>query len=443
MDNVVRIRAHEGGTMIVTNAEDMKEVLAGRVKHLSFIRKDTDVFNGLGLGESSQRIPGLAFRGPDTPESLVEPVHVQVQLTPVADPLSANPPRNTAVVAGVRCLLAGRVWDHGRCEEHNVEVVPVRQDIFSRSRGLLETDVLAPKSVLITALGSVGATVARQIAQLGVCRIGIMDPERIEVSNVARHEARLSDVGRRKTSVVKELILDKNPHAEVETYDWSVCTATFDDLVRLMGQYDLAIATMDNRGGKQMTSKAGLLTDTPVIISGAFRRAYGGLVIRVLPGVSACYECFVRTLRHDTRFAGGDPDPNPIAYSDRPVPIEPGLALDIAPICHMTTKVALQQLLRDVPTTFRSLDEDLAANLYLWLNRREIGTPFERLEPLGFGVDGLRILGWYGVDLPKDPNCPICGNYAGYLAALHGIEIGSDDPFVGNASSTPEGNTHG
>lgn len=413
--------------MIVTDAEDLKEVLGGGVKAVSFIRRDNDVFNGVSRTESSERIPGLVFRGPDTPSLPADPVHVQVQVTPEVDSPCANNHGRVAVIAGVRCLVAGRVWDQGRCEEHGVEVVPVRQDLFSRSRGLLETGVLAAKSVLIGALGSVGAPVARQIAQLGVCHIGIMDPERIEVSNVARHEAGLSDVGRMKTSVMKELILEKNPHAEVTTYNWPVCRETFDDLVRLMHEYDLAIGTMDNREGKQMTSKAGLLAGTPVIISGAFRRAYGGLVMRVLPGVSACYECFVRTLRHDTHFAGGEPDPNPIAYSDRPVPIEPGLALDIAPISHMTTKVALQQLLRDLPTTFRSLDDDLAAHLYLWLNRREHGTPFEQIEPLGFGMDGLRILGWHGVDLPRDPNCPVCGDYAGYLANTHGLQITDED----------------
>jgi len=57
------------------------------------------------------------------------------------------------------------------------------------------------------------------------------------------------------------------------------------------------------------------------------------------------------------------------------------------------------------------LDQDLIAPWYFWLNRREKGTQYAALEPLGFNVDGLHVLRWYGVDLKKHPKCPVCGNF--------------------------------
>jgi hypothetical protein len=79
----------------------------------------------------------------------------------------------------------------------------------------------------------------------------------------------------------------------------------------------------------------------------------------------------------------------------------------------MVVKLAIQELLRGTETTLRPLDDDLVAPLYLWLNRREPGTQFEKLEPLGFSLGGLRILRWYGIDLKRDPGCPVCGDFEG------------------------------
>jgi len=50
-----------------------------------------------------------------------------------------------------------------------------------------------------------------------------------------------------------------------------------------------------------------------------------------------------------------------IAYSDRPVPIEPGLSLDVAPIGIMAAKLALQELIKDKKSDLHMLDKDLDA----------------------------------------------------------------------------------
>ena len=77
----------------------------------------------------------------------------------------------------------------------------------------------------------------------------------------------------------------------------------------------------------------------------------------------------------------------------------------------MATKIGIQELLQDKPTTFRSLDQDLVADWYLWLNRREVGTQFEDLTPMEFNVDGMHILRWYGIEINRHKGCPICGNF--------------------------------
>ena len=147
-------------------------------------------------------------------------------------------------------------------------------------------------------------------------------------------------------------------------------------------------------------------------------------MLLVEPGKSPCLCCYEAEMPEsaaDRRISSAE-EAKRVAYSDLPVAVEPGLALDIKPIALMMTKLVLQYLLRGKETTLRSLDEDLKASLYLWFNRRDPGTPFTRLEPLGFEMSGLRILRWIGIPLERRPDCPVCGDFVGRTAERYGID---------------------
>jgi len=87
----------------------------------------------------------------------------------------------------------------------------------------------------------------------------------------------------------------------------------------------------------------------------------------------------------------------------------------------MCLKLCINELLKGKPTTMRSLDEDLIAPWYIYLNRRE--GPYEELKPLGFNVgDGMHILAWYGIDLKPNPGCPVCGgNHINEMSRNYGV----------------------
>ena len=103
-----------------------------------------------------------------------------------------------------------------------------------------------------------------------------------------------------------------------------------------------------------------------------------------------------------------------LSYTDRPVPIEPGLSTDIAPVSLMVVKLVIQELLKGTETTLASLNDDLVAPLFFWLNRRESGTQYEKLKPLEFNISGMHILRWYGIAMERHPECPVCGEVWGH-----------------------------
>jgi hypothetical protein len=163
------------------------------------------------------------------------------------------------------------------------------------------------------------------------------------------------------------------------------------------------------------------------VYGGAFRRAYGGQVLRVRPKHSPCHECFVAAMPDEASDVeiSSTIDAAEVAYSDRPVAVEPGLSLDVLPIANMLTKLALLDLLADKKTTLSILNRDFDAPWYLWLNRPEPGTQYASLPPLSESSDEMTINRWYGIYFERDSDCPACGDFISTLAASYGLDLAS------------------
>lgn len=389
-----------------------------------------DVYNGLEAGERPGALPGTLFvardPGPVAVDSLGKEVdRVRVLAVPRrADTSEQHGPRPAAEYAWMGYVRRNAHW-----EESPVQVIPVKGELFSRLGGLLETDVLADRGVLIAGSGGGAAPIAVELAKSGVARFFLMDHDRLEVGNVSRHIVGLSQVGRYKTNALADAIHEVNPYADVRTCEAKVGWDTADVVQREVRQADLVICGIDEQNGRLVLNKICVEQNKPLLIAGAFRRAYGGQVLRVRPRVSLCYQCFLMMLpekAHDQEVATAE-QAQRLAYSDRPVAIEPGLSTDIAPLSQMVVKLAIQELLRGRPTMLGSLDADLAAPWYIWFNRREPKTDAEKLKPLGFEIDGMHVLRWYGIAIPRRPDCPCCGDFIGETAKSAGIEVTAAD----------------
>lgn len=78
------------------------------------------------------------------------------------------------------------------------------------------TNVLSDKNVILFGLGGVGSYTAEALARAGIGRLTIVDNDDVSVTNINRQLCALrSTVGKAKVDVVKERILDINPHCEV------------------------------------------------------------------------------------------------------------------------------------------------------------------------------------------------------------------------------------
>ena len=338
---------------------------------------------------------------------------------------TTNTARGDSSGAGDQWDARGFVRRGDRWDSVPVAVVPMERELFSRTRGLFETDILADKCIFTAGLGSLGAPVALEWAKIGVRNHILLDHDRVEVANIVRHVAGLSDTGRYKTKVMTEAICDKNPYARVRTCRRKITWDTFEQVRGFVRDSDLVVCAADGKDARVILNALCLEEHKPVIFAGAFRRAYGGQVLFVRPGSGPCFECFQRgvTDKARDREISSTEQAEEVAYSDRPVAIEPGLSNDIAPLSQMVVKLGLQHLLAGKRTTLQSLDEDLIASWYIWLNRREAETEYEQLKPMAYFIDGPRVLRWYGIKFERDPQCPVCGDFLNVAARQEGIDI--------------------
>lgn len=297
-----------------------------------------------------------------------------------------------------------------------IKIIPQKSDLYSRSKGLLETDALSKKTVGIVGLGSGGSPIAIELAKAGIGKFVLIDFDRIELSNVSRHICGTNDLGRLKTYAVRDAILQKNPYAEVKTLEIDVNEFP-NECSEALSKVDLIMCASDNDRSRFFLNEIALKYKIPAIFGRAITRAIGGDVLRVRPFEGPCYSCLYS---QNIRPEGGDDEevsqenqakkllPDYTSDQEIKTVVQVGLASDIAPISNFMVKLALVELSKGLNTGIKSLEEDLVSDFYIWANRRE--NIYENWTKLEFNFNKPSILRWYGARVIKDEDCMVCGN---------------------------------
>lgn len=144
-------------------------------------------------------------------------------------------------------------------------------------------------SVLVVGAGGLGSPVAFYLAAAGVGKIGIVDNDVVDISNLQRQILHTTaDIGRKKVESARETLLALNPHLEIVPYDVRLNAGNILDIIR---EYDVIAEGSDNFPTKFLVNDACVMTDTPLSMAGIFR--FSGQVLTVLPHEGPCYRCLI------------------------------------------------------------------------------------------------------------------------------------------------------
>ena len=140
---------------------------------------------------------------------------------------------------------------------------------FSRTEMLIGADAvekLSHSRVAVFGVGGVGGFVVEALARAGVGAIDLIDNDTVSVSNINRQIIALtSTVGRPKTEVMRERVLDINPEAKVNCINKFVLPENIDEFD--FEAYDYIVDAIDTVSGKLAIIEKAYFLGKPVISS--------------------------------------------------------------------------------------------------------------------------------------------------------------------------------
>ncbi len=244
-----------------------------------------------------------------------------------------------------------------------------REEILRYSRHLLIPEVglegqrkLKAASVLVIGTGGLGSPVALYLAAAGIGRIGLVDYDVVDFSNLQRQVIHAtSSLGELKVESARRRMLDLNPSIQVDVYNEPFTSA---NARQIAADYDLIIDGTDNFPTRYLTNDLCVLTGKPNVYGSIYR--FDGQVSVFDARRGPCYRCIF-------------PEPPP-----------PGLV----PSC------AEGGVLGVLPGTIGTLQATEAIKVLLGIGEPLIGKLL-LYNALDMSFEFVR--------LRKNPNCKVCG----------------------------------
>jgi molybdopterin-synthase adenylyltransferase len=163
--------------------------------------------------------------------------------------------------------------------------------------GEREQILLRDASVLVVGTGALGTPVAQYLVGAGVGRIGLVDSDVVEVSNLHRQPLHFTpDLGVPKVESAAAKLRFLNPDVIVEPYQVRLDADNANGLVE--GQ-DLVIDCSDSFETRYAVNQACCDAGIDLIEGGAV--GWSGLVMTILPRATACYRCAFPVEPEDAR----------------------------------------------------------------------------------------------------------------------------------------------
>ncbi|HEV3480651.1 MAG TPA: molybdopterin-synthase adenylyltransferase MoeB [Gaiellaceae bacterium] len=222
---------------------------------------------------------------------------------------------------------------------------------------LLET------SILLIGAGGLGSPAALYLAAAGVGRIGIVDDDRVDASNLQRQVLHsTAELGESKAQSARETLEELNPDVQVVTYEERLTSENVDRI--LAEGWELVVDGADNFPTRYLLNDASVWHEIPVVHGSIYRFEGQVTVFKAFDG--PCYRCLF-------------PQPPPP---------------ELAPSC------AEGGVLGVLPGVIGSLQANEALKLALGIGEPLIGRLL-LFDALVTKLDEVAIR--------RDPGCPVCG----------------------------------
>ena len=171
---------------------------------------------------------------------------------------------------------------------NNDEIRRYSRHLILPEVGLAGQKKIKAASVLCIGAGGLGSPVAMYLAAAGIGKLGIVDSDTVDDSNLQRQLLHTdADVGRPKTESAGETIHGINPNVEVILHNTRITSENALDLIR---PYDIVVDGTDNFPTRYLTNDACVLLKKPNVYGSIFQ--FEGQASVFAPSLGGpCYRC--------------------------------------------------------------------------------------------------------------------------------------------------------
>ncbi len=216
--------------------------------------------------------------------------------------------------------------------------------------------------VVLVGSGGLGSPAGYYLAAAGVGTIGVIDNDRVEMSNLQRQIAHNTGrIGVYKADSAKETYETLNHDVKVVTHKERLTSKNIKDIIK---NYDIVVDGSDNFPTRYLVNDACVMMNKTLISAAVFR--FEGQVMSIYPGQGPCYRCLFE------------------------VPPPPGMvpSCQEAGILGVVTGVVGTLQATEVIKAILELGEPLKGKLLLW----------NALD-----------MSFRTVKVPRNRECPVCG----------------------------------
>ncbi len=169
-----------------------------------------------------------------------------------------------------------------------------QEEILRYSRHLLIPEVgmegqrkLKAASALIVGTGGLGSPVALYLAAAGIGRLGLVDYDVVDSSNLQRQVIHGTErVGQLKVESARQRLVDLNPYIQVDVYNEVL---TSENASQIADGYDILVDGSDNFPTRYLMNDLAVMTGRPYVYGSIFR--FEGQVSVFDARKGACYRC--------------------------------------------------------------------------------------------------------------------------------------------------------
>jgi sulfur-carrier protein adenylyltransferase/sulfurtransferase len=142
--------------------------------------------------------------------------------------------------------------------------------------------------VLCIGAGGLGSPAALYLAAAGVGKLGLVDFDDVDLSNLQRQILHgTKDVGRKKLESARDRLHDANPNVEIETHE---CRFTSGNALEIVSKYDVVVDGSDNFPTRYLSNDVCVFAKKPNVYGSVFR--FDGQTTVFAPHLGGpCYRC--------------------------------------------------------------------------------------------------------------------------------------------------------